>query len=101
MKRSAPNNYKICGHHIVPGTHAVVNVTPSATSSTERADGYGPHLDEPLDALLDIEGVGLKSARKLARHLIYQIVVCHVLPVFHDSHNTRLPSGVSTNALCA
>lgn len=48
------------------------------------------YLYETFDALLDTQWVRLKSACQLPRYLVDEIVMCHVLAIFHDAYNASL-----------
>ena len=52
--------------------------------------GVQLYLNETLYTLLDCERIGLEATGQLARHLVDEVDVSHMLPIFHNSHNAGL-----------
>lgn len=48
------------------------------------------HINQPFDTFLNILRVRLESRTKLSSHFINEVVVSHVLSVFHDANDARL-----------
>jgi hypothetical protein len=48
------------------------------------------HVNQPFDTFLNILGVRLESRSKLSSHFINEVVMSHVLSVFHDANDARL-----------